>query len=308
MTTKNRPWLPNPQNATDEGSTIPTLDDLYKGFGITPPGQDDQNKDDDDDDKTKNQSTDDDPTNQSDSGSKSPPDHSDISDSSDDKSKDPADDSGKEPDDKKKEPEDSADPPKSKPSKAEQQAAAFAQLRVQNKEQQKLINGIAAILGVKDTNPEIVMQKLNDLIVQSQAKSAGVPEEVYRRLQMLEQRDQEYTQQQLRAQAYTGFQKVKDKYNLTTEQLAQFATALAESGNNPFEKPVDILKEYRNMYFEDIIKIERAKAVQEEVERQKKVENHGTNPGKNSGPGGNTEPERISTVAQLNEWGNKQKV
>lgn len=263
-----------------EDNATPTLGDLYKGFGITPPGE-----------TTPEAQTEEEPEQTS----------SEETESTEPQQEQPQ---SEEPKEQPKAVQ-TAEP---KPSKTDQQSAAFAQLRVQNKEYQNIVNGVAGILGVKDTsNPESVMAKLNELVMQAKAKEAGVPEELYKRLQLLEQRDQEYTQSQLKTQAYLGFQKVKDAYKLDDSQLQQFAADVSSAGNNPFEKPVDLLREYRMMHFEELLQAEREAGAKAEAARAAKVAAHSSTPNKHSGPGGSSSPEKINSVTQLADWMNKHK-
>lgn len=196
------------------------------------------------------------------------------------------------------------DPPADPP--VDRTAQAFAAMRVQNKEYQKILNGVAKVLGVKDTsNPDVMLTSLNDLLTKAQAKEQNVPEEVFKRLQTLEAKDQEYTQKEIKETAYLGFQKVKDTFKLDNAQLNKFADELVAAGINPFETKVDILKEYQTMHFQDLIAAAAAEGAKLEAERAVKAAAHGSDPGKKQGQGG-SDPEKITTIAQLNDWFDQQ--
>ena len=202
------------------------------------------------------------------------------------------------------------DPPPKEPPKTgadPKVAQAFAAMRVQNKNYEKIMNGIADVLGVKDTsNPEAVMGSLNDLILKAEAKKQNVPEELYKRLHTLEERDQLATQEEIRRTAYLGFQAVKDKHKLTDEQLNHFADELHGIGLNPFETQLDLVKEYRNLHFEDIVKQAVEEGARAEVERSTKAATHSSAPNPKKGQAG-SDPEKINSVAQLNAWFDNQK-
>lgn len=194
-----------------------------------------------------------------------------------------------------------------KPPAVDKTAQAFASQRIQIKEYQKTLNGIAKVLGVKDTaNPETVMASLNDLLLKAEAKAQNVPEDMYKRLHTLEERDLQNTQKQIRETAYFGFQKVKDTFNLDNTTLNKFADDLLANGVNPFENPVDLVKEYRSMHFDDLITAAVQTGIRQEAERAAKAAEHSSTPSNRQNPGGGADPEKITTVAQLDAWFNKQ--
>lgn len=264
-----------PQNAADI-----TLEDLKAKFGITDLPADDPPADSEDDPPA--DSTDDPPTDSEDDPPADDP---------------PEDDSPKDP------PKD--DPPK--PSADTKAGRAFAQLRVQNAQYRKTLNGIAKILGVTDTsNPDTLIAQLNKVILEKEAKDKNVPAELLERLQILEERDREYTQKQIMEYAYLGFQRVKDLFNLDDAGLQKFADELVAAGINPFETKVDVVREYKLLHFDELIQAAFEQGVKQEQERAAKAANHSTTPKPQKGPGQNGNPEKITTVAQLNDWMNSQ--
>lgn len=264
-----------PQNAADI-----TLEDLKAKFGITDLPADDPPADSEDDPPA--DSTDDPPTDSEDDPPADDP---------------PEDDSPKDP------PKD--DPPK--PSADTKAGRAFAQLRVQNAQYRKTLNGIAKILGVTDTsNPDTLIAQLNKVILEKEAKDKNVPAELLERLQILEERDREYTQKQIMEYAYLGFQRVKDLFNLDDAGLQKFADELVAAGINPFETKVDVVREYKLLHFDELIQAAVEQGIKQEQERAAKAANHSTAPNPQKGPGQSGNPEKITTVAQLNDWMNSQ--
>jgi len=184
---------------------------------------------------------------------------------------------------------------------------AFAQLRVQNAQYRKTLNGIAKILGVTDTSdPDTLIAQLNKVILEKEAKDKNVPAELLERLQILEERDREYTQKQIMEYAYLGFQRVKDLFNLDDAGLQKFADELVAAGINPFETKVDVVREYKLLHFDELMQAAFEKGVKQEQERAAKAANHSTAPNPQKGPGQSGNPEKITTVAQLNDWMNSQ--
>ena len=201
------------------------------------------------------------------------------------------------------------DPPKDPPNPSADTKAgrAFAQLRVQNAQYRKTLNGIAKILGVTDTSdPDTLIAQLNKVILEKEAKDKNVPAELLERLQILEERDREYTQKQIMEYAYLGFQRVKDLFNLDDAGLQKFADELVAAGINPFETKVDVVREYKLLHFDELIQAAVAQGIKQEQERAAKAANHSTAPKPQKGPGQSGNPEKITTVAQLNDWMNSQ--
>ena len=181
-------------------------------------------------------------------------------------------------------------------------AQAFAQMRVDNKKYQTLVKGIAEMLGVQDSsNPENITKALEQKILEDQSKKQGVPAEILQRLQELENLQQINVQERAREVAYIGFQKVKDEFNLTNADVEKFAGELQRVGINPFETPVDIVREYKLLNFDNIIEAAKQKAIEDEMKRSGKATTQGTTPNNKAGKG-DTDAEKITTVAGLEKW------
>lgn len=197
------------------------------------------------------------------------------------------------------------DPPKDPP--PDKAAQEFARMRVENKRVTTMLGDIAKILGVQDTsNTDTVMTALQQMVLKAQAKASGIPEEVLKEHQEMKNKLVEREQQDLRTQAFLGFQKVKDTYKLTDAELGQFADKLVAEGRNPFTTPMDMVKEYKVLYFEQIVEKEREKARQEEAARAAHAAAHSTQPAQKDGKSSG-DPAKINTVKDLDKWFSEQK-
>lgn len=268
-----------------EGEGPPTPADVWAAFGITDP----------------NSKPPTDPPRGS--GEKDPPQDppKDPQDPPQDPPEDPPEDSNKDPNKDPKDPP--KDPPKNPPPE-NKAAAEFARMRIENKKLSTLLGDVAKILGIQDiSDPEKMLQAVQEKVLQAQAKAIGIPEDILKRQKETEEKLTQYEQNQMRTQAYLGFQKVMDTYKLTQAQLNAFADELLEQGRNPFTTPMDLVKEYRDLHWEDILEAEREKARQEEADRAAKAANHSTQPSTKDGkPGG--DPAKITTVRDLDAWMN----
>jgi len=183
-------------------------------------------------------------------------------------------------------------------------AQAFAKMRVENKNLQKMVEGIAEVLGIQDTkDPEAVNNAIKDKILEAQAKKAEVPKEMLARLQYLEEKDAAAEETNNRNAAFHQFQQVKSNFNLSDKELEAFATELQMAGLNPFANKLDLVKEYKNLHFDTLVQNEVAKAVANEMKRSTKASTQGTTPSSNQNPGGNnTGTEKITSVNELTNW------
>jgi len=266
-----------------EGEGPPTPADVWAAFGITDPNSKTPT------DPPRGSGEEEDPPQDP---PKDPP-----QDPPQDPPKDPPEDSNKDPN---KEPP--KDPPK-KPPPENKAAAEFARMRIENKRLSTLLGDVAKIRIQDISDSEKMLQAVQEKVLQAQAKAAGIPEDILRRQKETEEKLTQYEQNQLRTQAYLGFQKVMDTYKLTEAQLNAFADELLEQGRNPFTTPMDLVKEYRDLHWEEILEAEREKARQEEADRAAKAANHSTQPSTKDGkPGGN--PAKITTVRDLDAWMN----
>ena len=187
--------------------------------------------------------------------------------------------------------------------KAQQQAHAFAQMRIANKQQQQLLSQIAQIVGIKNTNDtNAMLEALQGLANKAQAQKQNVPEELIARLNALEANNQEYQRQQAYLAAGRGFQTIKDKYNLSNNDLEAFAQELIADGVNPYETVVDLVSEYRNRHFDDLMEKAMQRGIEQEAQRAAKAGKQSSTPTTTTGGSNDNEESKITTVDQLNKW------
>lgn len=193
------------------------------------------------------------------------------------------------------------------PNNAQDQSAkmahAFAQLRTENKQLGELVKGVAEVLGIENANdPEAVKQALQDKVLKAQAQREGVSPELLQRLKILEERDRVNTQKEIQRNTYLGFQKLKSSFGLDDKDLQTFAEELVAAGMNPFEQPVDVVKEYRDRHFEDLIKQAEERGAQQEAQRSSRAASHSSTPDRNRGGTSEEDTPKINTVSQLNAF------
>lgn len=185
-------------------------------------------------------------------------------------------------------------------------AQAFAAMRVELANKNKLLEGVATVLGLDPKQKDSIDQlqtKLNEAL----AKKQGLPVETLERLNKLEELEQQRNIEAIRNNAFQGFQKVKTQFNLSDEALQEFANELVAEGKNPFIVPLDLVTEYKLKNFDKLLEQAKNQGAQDEINRAAKANNNATTPGnKSGGAAQNEEPDKITTVKQLNEWFNQQ--
>lgn len=298
MTTRNRFLyaFADAQLAADEGAGAPTMTDIFTAFGIKQPGEGTPAPD---------------PA-QGDQGSGTPEDEEAKKKKAEEEAAaaaaaaaadgaTPPAEGGTEP------PKEDPKPPAPAPDpKANQTAETFARMRVQNRQYQDMLTQIAGVLGVQDTSdPAKMVEALQQMVLKAQAKNTGIPEDFLQRQKATEERLAQFESEQLKGQALLGFQKVKDTYQLSNEEVSNFADKLLEKGRNPFASPMDLIEEYRLLFFDQIIEKEKQKALAAEAERAAKAASHSTQPPKKEGAGGGSQA-KIETIRELDNWLSKQ--
>lgn len=183
------------------------------------------------------------------------------------------------------------------------QAQAFAQMRIANQQQQQLINQIAQVVGITDTKDHnAVIQALQNLTIKAQSQKQGIPEEVLAKINRLEGMEQEYQRQQTYLAAGRGFQSIKDQFKLDDNALESFAQELIADGINPYENPVDLMSEYRNRHFDELIAQAEQRGMEQEAKRAAKAGTQGSTPPDTTGSRAESDTPKIETVADLNKW------
>ncbi len=158
---------------------------------------------------------------------------------------------------------------------------AFAELRVKNKTAQNALELICAQAGIDPAyarKPEELIALIEDVNTQATAQQTGMDAEVLKRLNKLEKQEQQRASESLSNKAVAQFKAVQDKYNLTEDELVAFSKQLKDSGVNPFEKEVDLEKEYCFKNLPAILAKERAAGQQELLDRNAKAEKHSSKP------------------------------
>lgn len=180
----------------------------------------------------------------------------------------------------------------------DKQNYAFGQMRTQINELTELLGRVAKANGVEYSDSKDLIAKLTDDTISRMAQKQNVPVELLREVEALRRDSQAFKQQQLRDAAAIGFQNIMDTYGLTQEQLQQFAVELDQRGKNPFSQPVDLMMEYKLLHYDDILKAEVQKAVQEALKKSGAADQNSSTPNNQQGGTGGG-GEKITTVAGL---------
>ena len=187
--------------------------------------------------------------------------------------------------------------------KFNKQDRAFAQMRIQNKEYSDLLMNLAKATGQTPKNIAEAQAILSEGLTKVVSKNRNIPEDVLREMEEDKRALAEYKQTQARQRALAGFQSVKDTFGLSREDVNSFADKLIENKLNPFEQEIDLVKEYRNLYFEELIAKAKEEGVQEERARSIKAQQNSTTPTTQKGVTENTgnQGTPIKTVSDLDK-------
>lgn len=185
--------------------------------------------------------------------------------------------------------------------KFNKQNSAFAQMRIQNKELSDLLMNLAKATGQNPKNITEAQGILKEGLTKVVSKNRNIPEDVLREMEEDKKALAEYKQYQARQKALSGFQAVKDAHGLSKEDINAFADKLIENKLNPFEQDLDLIKEYRNLYFEDLIAQAKEAGVQEERARSLKAQQNSTTPSTQNGLTESAGNQSIKTVNDLSK-------
>ena len=187
--------------------------------------------------------------------------------------------------------------------KFNKQNSAFAQMRIQNKELSDLLMNLAQATGQTPKNIAEAQTILKEGLTKVVSKNRNIPEDVLREMEEDKKALAEFKQTQARQKALAGFQAVKEAHRLSRDDINQFADKLIENKLNPFEQDLDLVKEYRNLYFDQLIAKAKEEGVQEERARSLKAQQNSTTPSTQKGlpenAGNQLTP--IKSVADLND-------
>lgn len=183
------------------------------------------------------------------------------------------------------------------------QNSAFAQMRIQNKGMSDLIMDLAKATGQQPKDIAEAQALLRNNLTTIISKNRNIPEDVLREMDANKQALAELQAAQARQKALAGFQAVKDQHTLSKEEVNAFADKLIENNINPFEQDIDLLKEYRHMYFDALIAKAKEAGVQEERARSMNAQQNSTAPDTTRSLPENTgSREAIKTVKDLNAF------
>jgi hypothetical protein len=168
-----------------------------------------------------------------------------------------------------------------------------------------VVRHVGEMLGVDTKDPEALVGALKDKVLTSKAEAQKVPKELLERLDRLETKDEAATQRELYESAVRGFEAVKQRFNLTQDQLNAFAKELVDSGKHPYKQQVNMIREYQLLHFEDIQKAAIAEALEAERAKQQartdKINQHSTSPGYQNGATPD-KPSKINSVRDLEKY------
>ena len=175
---------------------------------------------------------------------------------------------------------------------------AFGKMRTEINQLTELLGKVAKANGVEYSDSKDLVAKLNDDAIQKMAQRQNVPVEILQELDMLRRDSEQFKAQQRKDAAAIGFQRVMDTYNLTQEQLKEFAVELDNRGMNPFEQNVDLLEQYKILHYDDILNAAVKKAVEEALKKDSAANQSSSTPAQQQGGNGG-ENQKVSTVAGL---------
>lgn len=182
---------------------------------------------------------------------------------------------------------------------------AFAAMRVELSQKNKLLEGVASVLGL-DPKSKDSMNQIQSKLNEALAKKQGIPVETLERLNRLEQMEEQRNIEQIRNNAFLGFQKVKTTFNLNDDELQSFANDLVAEGKNPFTTNVDLMTEYKLKNFDKLLEQAKNQGVQSEIERASRAQNNASIPNQSNGGTGDQTPDKITSVKELTKWFNNQ--
>ena len=180
-------------------------------------------------------------------------------------------------------------------------ANAFAAMRVQNKQLSDMLEKIAKAAGIQYSNQQELMQKLNDDALTKLAAQQNVPVELLKRMEMLEENNRLFEQQQNQTRLTNEFAALQAKYNLDVNAMTQFAQQLDADGVDPYK--VNIIREYESRNLDAIIEQRTQAAVQAALRADANAGAHSSTPNaaQGSSTDGGAQQHSISNSAELNK-------
>jgi hypothetical protein len=189
-------------------------------------------------------------------------------------------------------------PPVTKQSK---QNYAFAEQRLQIKENEKFVRNLGKIIGFDDhASVDEIREKIKEVLIEKTAKENNISVDLAKRLDLAEEALQENHRIKLEKKVQEDFSELIDKHNLDEAAVNEFTTYLMDNGKNPLlDQNVDLEAEYLKLHFNDMIQAAVTEALNKEAERQKKVEEKAPS-GVSKSPTDKGE-QKISSVKELDD-------
>ena len=179
---------------------------------------------------------------------------------------------------------------------------AFAQMRTQLSAYENLLGKVAQATGIEYADMDDLADKLNDNALGKLAKQQNIPVELMQKLNQLEQDSNNWKMAQLKESAYIGFQNLMTEFELTQEELNNFAVELDEARMNPFEQPVDIKSEYISRHYNDVLQRQVQKEVQAALKKSQVADEHSSTPNTKAGISSAPADGKVTTVSGLNQF------
>ena len=188
------------------------------------------------------------------------------------------------------------------PNQLTRSAAAFARLRTENANKQKLIKDMAQALGIAANNLDDnqLIEQAKNKIIELQSKERGIPEDFLKEFNELKEQQRINMEANKRTVIAQDLADIKSRFNVSDKDMRTFVDNLIRDGANPFVKDVNLRYEYINRNFDTIINqaVERGRL--EEQQRAAKVAQSASSPnGKTGNNAGSSKP--INSIQALNE-------
>lgn len=179
---------------------------------------------------------------------------------------------------------------------------AFAELRTTNKAQGDILLRMARLAKIDAKTPAEALTALAAHVSKIEANHGNL---TYDEVERIRQSDKEIADKksQLYADAHAGFDKLKQTHGLSDQDIISFAEELKSKGINPFEMPIDLVIQYRGMYYDKLIAQAKESGRQEEINRRTKAQNQSTSPiTRQGGANNNTLGESLNSVERLSAF------
>jgi len=182
-------------------------------------------------------------------------------------------------------------------------AAAFADMRIKNKQYSDVIKSIAGSLNIDTADEAAMMAALNDDVMTKLAEAQKVPKELLVKMQGLETFQKQQLEIQARTKALNSFEGLKTAFNVDNARLQEFAGKLDEMQINPFiDSTVNLEKEYRNIYFEEIMQKQVQDAVEAALKKDGVATEQSSTPGTKVGKQSTGGEKKVNNVRELNTY------